>query len=74
MTKKPPVEILAVDDFLFGNDQQLDDYFLVGARGSELICMTGEDGREYSVLSEHDQLYENAIARLIALGVRVKNG
>lgn len=60
-----------VHDYLFGNGQQLSDYFIEQALGFELLCYRDAQGREFDLLIDNDDLVLAAIARLKELGVQI---
>jgi hypothetical protein len=74
MPENPSVEIPSADEFLFGGGAKLEDYFLDRSHGFEVLCFIGKDGREFDVRVSNEELFKSAVARLIELGVRIRNG
>lgn len=65
-------ELPTADEFLFGRRMTVDDYFIDEEQGFELICFTDKEGREFDLHVNDERLKAFAVARLRALGVRVK--
>ena len=59
-----------VDKFLFGEGFTVDDYFLRKTPVSETINYIDKNGRRFYLSVGSDVLFEAAVARLVALGVR----
>jgi len=60
-----------VEEFLFGSGLVLGDYYIERTPISEVICYVSRDGRSFDLHISNEALASAAIARLIALGVRV---
>jgi len=61
------------DELLFSRGMTVDDYFIDDAHGGELICFVDENGRAFDLHVSDEHLKTAAVARLRALGVRVKD-
>jgi len=61
-----------IDEYLFRNGRRLEDYFLDREGSGELIGYRQADGRDFYLMISHDVLAAALIARLKALGVRVR--
>jgi hypothetical protein len=60
-----------VEEFLFGSGLVLDDYYIERTPISEVICYVNRDGRSFDLHINNEAQASAAIARLVALGVRV---
>ena len=61
----------SIDEFLFGGDLELKNYYIERTPISEVICFTTADGREYDLAISDPQVQADAVARLVELGVRI---
>ncbi|WP_208449718.1 hypothetical protein [Burkholderia ambifaria] len=59
------------DEFLFSQGLTIENYFIEITPVSEMICYRNSEGREFDLPINDPELYDAAVSRLRALGVRI---
>ena len=62
---------ISADEFLFGREQQLEDFFIEQTPISEMLCYRNSEGREFDLPIHDTELAFAVMARLKELGVKI---
>lgn len=58
-------------EFLFGRGQTLDNYYIEVTPYSEMLCYRNEEGREFDLPINDEELAQAVLLRLREMGVRI---
>ncbi len=58
-------------EFLFGRGQTLDSYYIEVTPYSEMLCYVNEEGREFDLPINDEELAQAVLLRLREMGVRI---
>ncbi|WP_426339030.1 hypothetical protein ACN9MZ_22035 [Pseudoduganella sp. S-14] len=60
-----------VTEFLFGRGQTLDSYYIEVTPCSEMLCYVNEEGREFDLPINDEELAQAVLLQLREMGVRI---